>query len=77
MIQLCMPLYKYMPFLARVIDTVFHSCSGVYQTIEKLTTLSGTRDDFIQTLHGYAIPALVAAGEEQDNIITKLQVKGS
>ena len=55
--------------------TAVLSCSGVYETMEKLNTLSDTRDDFIHTLYSFAIPALVAAGEGQADIITKLQVK--
>jgi len=43
--------------------------------MEKLNTLSDTRDDFIHTLYSFAIPALVAAGEGQADIVAKLQVE--
>ena len=67
---LCMPL-----LIHAHCHTAILSCSGVYETMEKLNTLSDTRDDFIHTLYSFAIPALVAAGEGQADIVAKLQVK--
>lgn len=49
---------------------------GLYEVMEKMSMLCDQRDDFIHTLHGYAIPALVAAGETESDITEKLQKYG-
>ncbi|KAK7483552.1 hypothetical protein BaRGS_00025226, partial [Batillaria attramentaria] len=52
------------------------NAEAVYETAEKMSALADNRDDFVHTLHSFVIPALLAAGEKPEDIISKLQTCG-